>query len=176
MAGSPVDAPSLGDGVVLRDERDDDDTFLRALYATTRSDEMALAGWSATQAEPFLRMQFDLQRTHYRGHFPNARYLVVEIDGRPIGRLYVNYTREDVRLLDLSLVPDVRGKGIGQRLLERVLEEAAHLAAPVTLHVRVGNPAQRLYERLGFRIVTQDAMNVFMERRPSIDSDATAER
>ena len=134
-------------------------------------DELAHVGWSPAQADAFLRMQFDLQRAHYRRHYPDASFLIVLLDGRPIGRLYVHYTPQDVRVLDIALVPDARGNGIGRWLLEKVLEEAARLAAPVTLHVGLGNPARRLYERLGFRAVSQDALNLLMERLPAIEVD-----
>jgi GNAT superfamily N-acetyltransferase len=167
-----VDPPGIVDGLVLRHERNEDEGFLRELYASTRIGELASVGWSPAQTGEFLRMQFDLQRAHYRRHYPDASFLIVVIDGRPVGRLYVHYTRQDVRVLDIALVPDARGKGIGRGLLETVLEQAARLGAPVTLHVALGNPARRLYERLGFRGVTQDALNVFMERPPSIDADA----
>ena len=172
MTTGPLDDGSIVEGLVLRDERTDDETFLRQLYASTRVDEIAITGWNAEQADGFLRMQFDLQRLHYRRHYPDASYLVVELNGRRIGRLYVNYTRDDVRLLDVALVPDTRGKGIGRGLLERVIEEATRLGAPVTLHVSVANPAAlRLYERLGFRTLKQDAMNLFMERPRSTNAD-----
>jgi GNAT superfamily N-acetyltransferase len=108
-------------------------------------------------------MQFEFQRAHYRRHYPDASFLIVVLDGRPIGRLYVHYTPHDVRVMDVALVPDARGKGIGHCLLETVLERASVLAAPVTLHVALGNPARRLYERLGFRVVKQDDLNLFME-------------
>jgi GNAT superfamily N-acetyltransferase len=163
-----VDPPGTVDGVVLRPERNEDEAFLRELYASTRIDELASAGWSPAQTGEFLRMQFDLQRTHYRRHYPDASFLIVVIDSRPIGRLYVHYTRQDVRVLDIALVPDARGKGIGRGLLQTVLEQAARLGAPVTLHVALGNPARRLYERLGFRAVTEDALNLFMEHSPCL--------
>ena len=106
-----------------------------------------------------------MQRAHYRRHYAGAAFLIVERESRPIGRLYVHYAPADVRVLDIALVPDARGKGIGRRLLEDVIAEADRLAAPVSLHVSVGSPAQRLYERLGFRALKEDPMNVFMERR-----------
>jgi GNAT superfamily N-acetyltransferase len=165
MADTPLDESSIVERLVLRNERTEDETFLRELYASTRADELANSGWTPAQTDAFLRMQFDFQRTHYRRHHSDASFLIVEVDGRPIGRLYVHYTREDVRVMDISLMPIARGQGIGRRLLEKVLEEAARLAAPVTLHVGVGNPARRLYERLGFCTVEQDAMNLFMVRR-----------
>ena len=159
------------EGLVVRDERDEDEAFLRELYASTRIDELAHVGWSPEQVDGFLRMQFDLQRMHYRRYFADASFLIVVLDGRPVGRLYVHYSPQDVRVMDISLVPDVRGQGIGRRLLEDVIEQATALGAPVSLHVAVGSPAQRLYERLGFRTVKQDPMNSFMERPASIQPD-----
>jgi ribosomal protein S18 acetylase RimI-like enzyme len=171
----PLDDGSIVEGLVLRDERPDDDPFLRALYASTRSDELAVTGWSPAQVDGFLRMQFDLQRAHYRTHFADARFLIVERDGRPIGRLYVSYTPADVRVLDIALVPDTRGNGVGRQLLEHVIDHADRVGAPVTLHVAVGNRAQRLYERLGFRTLRQDPMNLFMER-PASRSSSSSDR
>ena len=158
----------MDDRLVVRDERHEDEAFLRELYGSTRIDELAHVAWAPAQLAAFLRMQFDLQRAHYRAHYADASYQIVEFDGRPIGRLYVHYSREDVRVLDISLLPDMRGQGIGRWLLEKVIQQAARLGAPVTLHVAYGNPARRLYERLGFRIINEDAMNFFMERAASI--------
>ncbi len=152
------------DGLILREERDEDEAFLRELYGSTRRDELAPVGCTAEQTDAFLRMQFDLQRAHYRRHYPDASFQIVVMNERPIGRLYVHSSPHDVRVLDISLVPEVRAKGIGRSLLEQVFERAGGLAAPVTLHVAVDNPARRLYERLGFRIVSHDALNFFMER------------
>ncbi len=152
------------DGLILREERDEDEAFLRELYGSTRRDELAPVGWTAEQTDAFLRMQFDLQRAHYRRHYPDASFQIVVMNERPIGRLYVHSSPHDVRVLDISLVPEVRAKGIGRSLLEQVFERAGGLAAPVTLHVAVDNPARLLYERLGFRIVSHDALNFFMER------------
>jgi len=168
MAPAFLDAPSIVDRLALRHERTDDESFLRELYTSTRIDEIASVGWSAAQSDLFLRMQFDFQRTHYRQHYADATFLIVVLDGRPVGRLYVDYAPHDVRVLDISLVPDARGKGVGGWLLQNVLEEADRLAAPVTLHVAAGNPARRLYERLGFRTVNEDALNLFMERPRSV--------
>jgi GNAT superfamily N-acetyltransferase len=107
------EALPIFDRLVLRGERQQDEAFLRTLYASTRADELAYVPLDAAQVDAFLRMQFDLQRAHYRRHFPAASFLIVELDGRPIGRLYVHYTPADVRVLDIALMPDRRGQGVG---------------------------------------------------------------
>ena len=127
---------------------------------------MGVVGLGQAQVDALLRMQFDAQRAHYHHQYPKASLQIVLLDGTAAGRLYVNYTSEDVRVIDISLLPAVRGKGFGRSLLTRVFEEADRLGAPVTLHVAVNNPARRLYDRLGFCYVADDGVNVFMRRPP----------
>jgi ribosomal protein S18 acetylase RimI-like enzyme len=159
-------ASSLADRIGFRPEQQDDEAFLYALYASTRAGEMALTDWDDAQKDAFLRMQFGFQTTHYRRHYGDASFQIILLDGRPIGRLYVHYRPRDVRLMDIALVPEHRGTGIGQWIVGNLLEEAARLHTPVTLHVEPYNRALRLYERLGFRTVEQRDMNLFMEWRP----------
>jgi ribosomal protein S18 acetylase RimI-like enzyme len=139
-----------------------DEVFLRALYASTRAREMAITGWDPAQQEEFLRWQFDLQRTHYRAHYAGASFDVILLDDRPAGRIYVHRAARETRLMDIALVPEVRGRGIGSGLIRALIEDAASRGAIVTLNVEPYNPAYRLYERLGFRSVEADAANVFM--------------
>jgi len=64
------------------------------------------------------------------------------------------------------LSADFRGRGIGSRLLKDLLRRADSIGKPVTLEVMHGNPARRLYLRLGFRQTSQDADKAQMMRRP----------
>ena len=52
--------------------------------------------------------------------------------------------------MDIALLPEYRGRGIGTALLEELLVEADATGRRVTIHVERFNPARRLYERLGF--------------------------
>ena len=112
-------------------------------------------------------MQFDAQDRHYRAHFPDARFDVVERGGAPIGRLIVERGEDEIRLLDIALLPEHRGAGAGSALLRALLAEAAATSRRVTIHVERANPARRLYERLGFRVEEDDdAIYLFMVWRP----------
>ncbi len=124
--------------------------FLERLYASTRTAELALAGWSEEQQAAFVRSQFALQTSHYATHFPDASRELVTVDGVAAGRLYVGRGPARIHIVDIALLPEFRGAGIGTRLLEEVLREAEGRGVPVTLHVERHNPAMRLYERLGF--------------------------
>ena len=89
------------------------------------------------------------------------------IDGAPAGRLYVLRGDEDIRIVDIALLPAFRGAGLGTRLLRELFDEADRDGKTVSIHVEVYNPARRLYDRLGFTVVEDKEMYLLMERRPA---------
>jgi ribosomal protein S18 acetylase RimI-like enzyme len=137
-------------GLSRRPETDADEAFLRALYAEVRAAELAPVPWDDAVKDAFLRQQFDAQRAHYRREFPQAAFDVIVRDGRPIGRLSLDQSGPEWRLLDIILAADQRGQGLGTALLRALLADADAAGRPVLLHVEPDNPARRLYERLGF--------------------------
>jgi len=114
---------------------------------------MALVAWNEQQKEDFLRMQFNAQHSYYHDQFKQARYEIIESDKTPIGRLYVDRREREIRIIDIALLPDLRGKGIGEFLMQSLLDEAAESDLSVTIHVEHNNPAMHLYQRLGFKHV-----------------------
>lgn len=127
-----------------------DQPFLALLYATTRAPELALMPWSAAQKAAFLQMQFTAQNAYYRQRYPQAAFAAILRSGEPVGRLYVDRRPGEIHLIDIALLPAQRNQGIGAYLLRNLLAEGTSRQIPVRLHVAVGNPAQRLYTRLGF--------------------------
>src|SRR5215210_959506 len=101
-----------------------DRAFLVDLYASTRADELALVDWDDAAKRAFIEHQFSAQDQHYREHYPGATLDVIEVDGRPAGRLYVYRGEEDIRIMDIALAPAFRGRGIGTDLLEQLMAEA----------------------------------------------------
>lgn len=140
-----------GSEVELRAETPDDEGFVGQLYASIRRGEFAALGWPETALAAFLSEQHRLQRLHYRAHYQPARFSIVERAGAPIGRLYLHLGAEEIRLIDISLIESARGAGLGGALIRSVLDEAATTGRRVSLHVDAGNPARRLYARLGFQ-------------------------
>ena len=86
------------------------------------------------------------------------------LDGHPVGRLYVDVDDERVLIVDIALLPEHRGRGIGSALLAGVLAEADRRRLPTRLHVEPDNRAQRLYRRLGFGVADPGAVYDLMER------------
>jgi GNAT superfamily N-acetyltransferase len=125
-----------GIGVTLRPSGEQDLEFLFRVYADSRAEEMALiADWSEEQKEAFLRFQFRAQHTHYREHYPDARYDLILRDRSPIGRLYVCDLEEEIRLMDIALLASERNRGVGTGLVKALLDRAAGAGKRVSLHV-----------------------------------------
>ncbi len=141
------------DRLSLRPIAKTDEPFLRALYGSTRADELAPLPWSEEQKRAFLDVQFRAQTDHYQKYYGDGEFRIVELDGEPIGRLLLHRTPGEICVVDISLMPDNRGQGIGTSLLRGVLDEASGSNRKVTIYVEHFNPAKHLYERLGFRDV-----------------------
>ena len=155
----------LPSGITLRPAGASDSDFLLQVYASTREEELQLVDWSADQKAAFVRAQFEAQDTEYRRNYPDASFDVVEIDSEPAGRLYVDRRADDIRIVDITLLPTYRGRGIGTALLRGLLAEAAASGKRLSIHVEVHNPARALYERLGFVPIEERGVYLLMAAR-----------
>ena len=150
----------------LRPALTEDRDFLFRLYASTRLHEIAAFGWPAAQQEAFLRMQFNAQQQWYETLYSKAEHQIIEKDNERIGRMIVLRADDAMHLVDISLLPEYRGQGIGGELMRSLINECARLGVCLRLQVLQTNPALRLYERLGFLRSGVDQMYVHMELRP----------
>ncbi len=142
-----------------------DAELLLTLYASTRAEELAVVPWSDAEKDAFLRMQFEAQDRYWRAQKPGASFDVIVVDGQPAGRLYVHRMPAEIRIVDIALLPEHRGRGIGTLLIGRILDEAAGGGLPVTIHVEQGNRARALYERLGFTQIATTGVYDLLECR-----------
>ena len=150
----------------LRRAAPGDAELLYRIYASTREDELAAVPWDAPAKEAFLRMQFAAQDRYYHAAFPQASYDLIVRGDQVLGRLYVDRGEPAWVVLDLALLPEHRGQGIGTQLLTQVLAEAGAAAKPVRMHVEKFNPARRLYARLGFRPIADQGVYLQLEWTP----------
>lgn len=153
--------------IALRAIDDNDTNFLFSVYASTRASEMELVDWSNEQKEAFLRMQFDAQSKFYFENYPGAELQVIMLNDQPIGRLYIHKRENEIRIMDIALLPEQRNAGVGSRLLHDILDEGKNLNLPVTIHVEQFNPAMRLYQRLGFQHKEEKGVYLLMEWSPT---------
>jgi GNAT superfamily N-acetyltransferase len=151
--------------LALRPIQPDDRPFLLAVYGSTREWELALVDWDAAQKAAFIEMQFDAQHTYYQEHYEGAAFDVILVDGQPAGRLYVARSDEDIRIIDVALLPEYCNRGIGSTLVRALQSEAAAAGKRLRIHVERFNPALRLYQRLGFKEIEDKGVYLFMEWR-----------
>lgn len=158
--------------MALRPADAGDEAFLLRVYAGTREQELAPVPWSAAQKAAFVAQQFAAQSAHYAQHYAGMSADVVLIDGVPAGRLLVARWAEEIRIVDISLLPELRGGGAGSVLLRELMDEAAAAGKRLSIHVERANPALGLYERLGFRPVGEHGVYLRMEWDPAARAQA----
>ncbi len=159
-------------GATLQPETSGDRAFTTKLYASTRREELAAVPWSEDHKAAFLASQHDAQHQHYRLHYDGAGLFIIMLAGTPVGRLYfIRWVRE-IRIIDIAIVEEARGKGIGSALLRDMIDEAQASGKALSIHVERMNPALSLYRRLGFEEVEDKGVYLFLERRPDKGSKA----
>ncbi|SRR5258708_15566554 len=135
-----------------------DDGLLFSLYASTRAAELAQVPWSEEQKKVFVRMQFDAQTREYAASHPQATHEIICVDQKPAGRLYLSRKEDAFHILDIIVMPEHRGAGIGTWVVKKVMADATQAGKAVTIYVESFNPSMRLFEHLGFQPVQTEGI------------------
>ncbi len=148
--------------VSLRPENAADEAFLHRLVTEFSAEQLGAAAWPEPFRTRLLDMQYFARRDVIRTDYPNAASSIVTVDGADAGWLVTARLENEVRVIDILLLPEYRGRGAGTAVIRQVIEAAGGL--PVRLSVDANNRcAIRLYERLGFRRTGGDAVQHEME-------------
>ena len=131
-------------GLTFRRITDADLPFLARVYASTRTEELAVTDWPEAQKVAFLESQFNAQHAHYQKYYPKADWLVTSRGGEDIGRLYIERWPSQHRIIDIALLPEHRGKGLGEALLR---DRQPRTAAPGRHRDQAGHKGRALPER-----------------------------
>jgi ribosomal protein S18 acetylase RimI-like enzyme len=161
--------------ISLRPATAGDEAFLRRVHRTARHWEFAslLQSGEAELYHKVMQQQYDSQHRFYFAHYAEAHYGIIQWCGRPIGRLYVDYRDDEVHVLDIALLPDYRGRGIGRIVMTGLCLEAAMRRKPVRLSVHYLSRAAHFYQRLGFqRIGVEGPSHVMEWRQPGLQASA----
>jgi GNAT superfamily N-acetyltransferase len=169
VVGARLERQAADLGLTLRPEVAADRAWLEHLYATVRWEEPGVADLPPDIKSVFLTQQFAAQYAHYdTAYRPYSDFRIIERGGTPVGRLYLFANHDDVRIVDIALLPECRGQGIGHALIATVIEDARANGQTVSIHVEQFNPAQRLYRRLGFRDVHLQGTYILMRIPTSV--------
>lgn len=148
------------ENLFLRPANSADEDFLKDLFTDARRDDFEAAGLPFEQVKLLLGMQYAAQKQSYEAAFPNAKHEIIEFEGEKAGRLLTAQNEAETHLVDISILRNFRGRGIGSYFLEKLKKENS----AVSLSVFKNNAgAIRLYERHGFRIAGDDGMYYRME-------------
>jgi ribosomal protein S18 acetylase RimI-like enzyme len=163
-------APPSPESVTVhcRTERPDDEAFLFEVYASTRDTELVLTGWNAETKAAFLKMQFNAMRQGYAAQYPQGDFLVVLRGDNRIGRMVIDRSSEEIRLVDIALLPEERGRRIGTSLVRKLQQEASCAGRLLRLQVLKDSGPAQWYRRLGFVAVQADGIYESMDWRQEV--------
>jgi ribosomal protein S18 acetylase RimI-like enzyme len=153
----------LSQSISLRPATREDEEFLLQVYQSSRGDDLRGLGWDEDRIDGFLEMQYQAQRKFYESDYGDATDEVILSEGKPAGRLIVECGEGDIRCVDLALLPEYRGRGVGTLLLRKLQEQATAANQPLRLQVIRFNRAVRLFERLGFIRISETGTHFQME-------------
>jgi len=156
---------TAGADIQLRPVTEEDRPFLERVYCTTREHEMALVPWTDEQKLAFLRQQFDAQWVHYNIHYASGVHSLILAGGTPVGRLFIERRASEILIVDIALLREYRNSGVGTRVIEPILAEAALNGKAVTGLVERWNPSCRFWHRMGFCLTPQDELYYRIEWR-----------
>lgn len=132
-----------------------DEPFLLALYSTTRAEELALVQWNGEQKSAFLQSQFHSQHQHYQAKYPQALFQTIVFENEKIGRLYVGELDDEIRIIDITILPEHRGKGFGTEIISDILQKAQK---PVRIYLESFNQSISLFKRFHFQVISDEGV------------------
>ena len=154
------------ESITLRPATEDDQDFLFELFKSSRGDDLRGLGWSDEQIGDFLQMQYEAHQNFLTNDYPGLDEQIVLSDGNAVGHLAVEQRSDEIRLVDLSLLPAQRNCGTGALLIQELQAQAAAARRPLRLQVIRFNRAVGLFERLGFRRTSETGTHFQMEWLP----------
>ena len=154
--------------IKLRPAEEKDNSFIETVYRSTREEELSLTRWTEQQKWAFIKMQSMAQLAEYKTKFPGAAFQVIIYKKQDAGRFYTWENENEIRLIDITLLPPFRGKGIGSFLLGELIKKSNKAQKKISLHVDPVNPALKLYQCSGFIHINNNGRHYYMERNPEV--------
>ena len=152
--------------ISLRAENGADEPFLHRLVIETVTQELAAESWPEPMRSHLTSLQYAARRQAVRTHFPDGHSRIILVDDREAGWLFFACLADEVRLVEIMILVEFRGRGIGSMVIRCLIENAGD--KPVRLLVNVMNSrATHLYEQLGFRRVGGNEVQHLMEYHPN---------
>ncbi len=152
--------------ILLKKRTENDSEFFMRLFAEIKSSELRLDTWPEPIRTQMIRMQFNAYERCMNTEFPNNIDYLILYQSEKAGRLQLNNDEMGIRIINISLVPAYRNKGIGAKIISDLMLEANQKNKQVLLDVDKINRALNLYSRLGFKIVQENEIRYSMAYTP----------
>lgn len=162
------DARAVRPAIALRPVGPGDADFLRTLFIADRRALFAAAGLPEAMLAIVLDQQHRAHEAGIAGDYPDADRRMILVDGVAVGRLVTardpRAEAPTLRIVDIALAPETRGRGIGTAVLGETIRSArqAGWTALSLMVAHTNPPAARLYRRLGFHPLGGDAIGTTM--------------
>jgi GNAT superfamily N-acetyltransferase len=114
-----------------------------------------------------MRLDAAKQRESFPRQWRSEQVRVIAVPGSDVGWLRIVPTNETISLGQLYLAADFQRPGIGTEVLRMLFEETASSGKAITLGIVKINPARRHYQRLRFRIITDEDQHICGASRTS---------
>jgi GNAT superfamily N-acetyltransferase len=136
----------------FRQAQEQDADFLYALHVATMKEYVdQIWGWDDAFQEALFRKNAD-----------PGEIQIITLHGTDMGMISVEERKDDIFLRVLEIHPLHQRQGLGTSIIRGIIADAARQRKPVTLRVLKVNPAKKLYERLGFRIIEETPTHYIM--------------
>jgi RimJ/RimL family protein N-acetyltransferase len=149
--------------ISLRPVTPEDESLLFAIYCSGRAQEMAGVPWTDDQKEAFLRLQFNSQTNYYRDYYSGSEHSIVLFNDIEVGRVQVVEDEGQLHILDITILTEYRGQGIGTPIIKKIMDRGATSNLPVIIYVETFSPSASLFRRLGFIVKEDDNVNFLFE-------------
>jgi len=164
----------ISSSIKLRPAVAEDENLLVAVYGSTRQQELAMVPWNDEQKDAFIRFQLNAQLTHYQNEYPKAEYLIILFEAQPVGRLYIDRREAEIRIMDITLLPEHRGKGISSPIIQRLKDEAAASGKKLSINLDKLSQSQPIFERFGFAPAEDTGFHVLYVWQPQAPANESA--
>jgi GNAT superfamily N-acetyltransferase len=115
-----------------------------------------------------LNLDRTAQETSFRRQWNPAQVRMIALDGTDVGWLQAMTQSDELFVAQMFVDGPFQRRGIGTEVVKRLIGEANEVKLAVRLNVVRINPARRLYERLGFRVIGEDDRKFYMKRDPDV--------
>jgi GNAT superfamily N-acetyltransferase len=149
--------------ISLKPASPEDSEFLLLLKASTLP-ELGMLGMDIDQFRSIVRIQVAAQEQEYWRSYPGSAHMIVETSGTRAGRIWVDRGEIEIRIIDISILPEFRRTGIGTLLYGSLIAEAETTRKKLRCSVsRFNMISLQFHERLGFAVVSAGEMDLELE-------------